>query len=113
MKYTCLKYFLLLGGILFFISCNSHKNDTSTRNTDTDPVFSENPHVKNITEQINKSPKDAALYFERGGMLHKLKLDTLALKDYKKAASLDTNQGQYYSAVGDMLFENKDINGSI
>ena len=80
---------------------------------DTDPVFTDNPRVKSITEQINKTPKDASLYFERGGVLHKLKIDTLALKDFKKAASLDTNQAQYYSAVADLLFENKDINGSI
>lgn len=113
MKCACLRYLPLLAGVLFFISCNNHKSDTANKDIETAPVFSENPRVKSITEQINKSPKDAALYFERGSMLHKLKLDTLALKDYKKAASLDTNKAQYYSAVADMLFENKDINGSI
>jgi len=114
MKFAWLKYFPLVFAVFLFIGCKNHSKDASGgKDMDTDPVFSENPRLKSITEQINNSPKDASLYFERGGLLHKLKLDTLAIKDYKKAATIDTTQAKYYSAVGDLLFEHKDINGSI
>ena len=113
MKFAWVKYFSIIFGVFLFIGCNNHKGNTTDKNMDTDPVFSENPRIKGITEQINKSPNDASLYFDRGGMLRKLKLDTLALRDYKKAASLDTNKAEYISAVGDMLFEHKDITGAI
>ncbi len=106
-----IKYFPLVLGIMLFIGCknNTVKNTAAV----TDPVFQSDPKLKNITEQISNSPKDAGLYFERGTMLHKMQLDTLAIKDYKMAASLDTGRAEYYSAVGDLLFENKDISGSV
>jgi len=96
---------------MLFISC---KNNSGTPLADnTNPVYTSDPRLKKITDAIIASPQDAALYFERGRILYKLRFDTLALKDYKTASSLDTNQAQYYSAVGDMLFENKDVTGSI
>ncbi len=113
MKYAWIKYFPIVFGIILFIGCNNHKGNTATGSNDTDPVFSSTPGLKNITEQITKTPNDASLYFERGRLLHKIQQDTLALKDYKKAAALDTTQAQYMSAVADLLFENKDITGSI
>jgi len=110
MKCAWIKYFPI-AGILLFFSCKNNGNNIPASSAD--PVFSSDPRLKNITDQINKSPKDAALYFERGHMLQKIKLDTLALKDYKTAATLDTSQAQYFSAIGDLLFENKDVTGSI
>ena len=109
MKCAWIKYLPALLGFILFVGC---KNGTTTVASN-DPIFSSDARLKNVTDQINKSPKDAALYFERGRMLHKLRIETLALKDFKMAATLDTNQAQYYSAVGDLLFENKDITGSI
>jgi tetratricopeptide (TPR) repeat protein len=97
--------------MILFIGCKNHSTNTAV--TETDPIFQNDPKLKNITQQIHNSPTDAALYYERGTMLYKMQLDTLALNDYKKASSLDTNNAAYYSAVGDLLFENKDINGSV
>ena len=113
MKFASFKYFPILFVVFFLFGCKNHSGNATGKDADTDPVFTENPRLKSITEQINSSPKDASLYFERGGVLHKLKLDTLAIKDFKRAASLDTTQAKYYSAVGDVLFEHKDLNGSI
>ena len=110
MKCPWLKYFAIITGIVLFTGCKDHK---STATSDTDPVFTSTPRLKSLTDQINSTPADAALYFERGAVLHKMKLDTLAIKDYKTAATLDTNKAGYMSAVGDILFENKDINGAI
>jgi len=110
MKAQWIKYFFITGTI-FFIGCKNHSSTTAT--VKEEPIFTSDPNLKSITEQINNSPKNAALYFERGNMLHKMKIDTLAIKDYKMAAALDTGKAEYYSSVGDLLFEHKDINGSI
>jgi tetratricopeptide (TPR) repeat protein len=111
MKMGWIGYFSFVLGLLLFIGC---KNNTSKSSVgDSDPILRSNPKLKAITEEIEKSPKDAELYFARGTMLHKMQQDTLAIKDYKTAASLDTGKAEYYSAVGDLLFENKDISGSV
>ena len=107
MKSTMMKYLPIIFGLLLFISCKN-KNASDKYN----PVFDSDPHLKAVTEAIKSNPNDASLYFSRGKMLVKLKQDTLALNDYKKAAELDSNRAEYFSAVGDLLFENKDINGS-
>ena len=112
MKMAWIKYFPLVFGIMLFISCKNN-NTGKTAITVSDSVLQNNPKLKNITDQISNSPKDAALYFERGTMLRKMQMDSLALKDYKMASSLDTGKAAYYSAVGDLLFENKDISGSV
>lgn len=97
--------------MIFLWSC---KNHTENKNTDAaNPVFQSDANLKKITDAINSSPKDAALYYERGEMLHKMQQDTLALKDLKAAAKLDSTKAEYQSAVGDLLFEDKDITGSV
>ena len=111
MKKVCIKYFPLIFGIMLLVACNSNKGKTVA--ADTDPVLQSDPKLKDMTEQIKESPKDATLYFRRGSVLHKMKLDSLALKDFKTASSLDSTKAEYYSAVGDLLFENKDITGSV
>lgn len=112
MKSLFNKCFPFLLGILLFAAC---KDDTSpvTDHASNNPIFKEDAILKSLTEEIAKAPSQASLYFERGRTLHKMKLDTLALKDYKKAATLDSSKAEYFSAVGDLLFENKDITGSI
>lgn len=110
MKINRIGYLLALLLGLFFIAC---KNKSGNKDAESNPVFQSTPDLKQVTERISKTPEDAALYFERGNILRKLRMDSLALKDYKKAAVLDTTKGQYFSAVGDLMFENHDISGSI
>lgn len=112
MKSVWIKYFPLIAGLMLFIACNNNKHEGADPGN-SNPVFQNDPRLKSITDEIIKTPADAALYFQRGKMLHKMQLDSLAIKDYKKAAALDTNKSEYISAVGDLLFENKDIDGSI
>ncbi len=78
-----------------------------------DPVFQTEPALRNITEQIKRTPTDAELFFDRANMLRRMGKDTLALNDYKAAISLDSGKSQYYSAIGDLLFETKDLAGSL
>ena len=75
-------------------------------------VFNE-PALQEVTKAIDKSPDNARLYFERATLLDRMEKDSLALIDYKKAISLDSGKAEYYSAIGNMLFEHKDIEGSI
>ncbi len=95
--------------IMLFGAC---KNKQGAGDVGNDPVF-KRPAIKKITEQINEEPKNAELYFQRGNMLHALEKDSLALSDYKKATSLDSTKAEYFSAVGDLYFEHKDISGSV
>lgn len=110
MKFSRLKYLFAIF-ITALFSC--HNNNSGNPPADTDPVLQNNPNLKKYTEQIHESPRNAALYFQRGTVLHRMQLDSLALKDFKTAASLDTTKAEYYSAVGELLFENKDISGSV
>lgn len=110
MKSAWIKYFPVVFGLMLFTGC---KNGGSSAADDSNPIFKTDPGLKVLTEQIHKSPKDAALFFERGNLLHKLQRDTLALKDYKTAAAMDTTKAEYFSTIGDMLFEHKDISGSV
>jgi tetratricopeptide (TPR) repeat protein len=89
---------------------------SSCKNTDTTKDYSvpvNDPAVMELSGKIKADPDNAALFFERGSLLHRIQEDSLALLDYKKAVSLDSNKAEYYSAIGDLLFEHKDISGSV
>ncbi|MGN6476751.1 MAG: tetratricopeptide repeat protein, partial [Flavipsychrobacter sp.] len=100
--------FLVLIGITVFGSCKGNKGSASNS-----PALIATPELKNITEKINDNPKDASLYFQRGIILHRLQEDTLALNDFKQATKLDSTKAEYFSAVGDLMFEHKDVTGSV
>ncbi len=107
MKCNALKCLpLLLSAILLF-SC---KNENKTK--DQSPVI-DHPLVSELNAQIKDKPDNAELYFKRGNVLHSIKEDSLAILDFKKAISLDSSKSQYYSTIGDILFEHKDISGSV
>jgi tetratricopeptide (TPR) repeat protein len=103
-----MKYFTALTGIIFFIGCSNPE-----KQVETNPIFQDDPNLSEITARIEKSPKHAPLYYERGVRLHKMRQDSLAIEDFKTAAKLDSTKAQYFSAVGDLLFESKDLTGSI
>jgi tetratricopeptide (TPR) repeat protein len=104
------RFFRLLSLISIFLILACHNNKTQV--VDDNPVFTA-PELSPITEKIHKDPDNARLYFERGRILNKMQLDTLALADFKKAAKLDSTKAEYFSAVGNLLFDHKDITGSI
>lgn len=108
MKNAWIRSFLFFPLLFIFASCSNSVNNTPEDN----PVF-KNPPLHDITEQIKKNPNDADLYYNRGRLLERMENDSLALADYRKAVSLDSSKARYYSAVGDLLFEHKDITGSV
>jgi tetratricopeptide (TPR) repeat protein len=100
-------------GFLFcivFSACGSG-NSSSNKNGNTENTTF--PEAEKVTASIEKNPKGAHLYYERGVIYHGLKQDSLALLDFQKAVQLDSTKAEYFSAVGDLLFEHKDISGSI
>lgn len=107
MKSAWIKFLPLLMGAIIIVSCKGKKHAGSQ-----DVIF-ERPELKDITEKINSDPKNAKLYFQRGNILHHMQLDSLSLTDYEKAANLDSSKAEYFSAVGNLLFDHKDVTGSV
>jgi tetratricopeptide (TPR) repeat protein len=69
--------------------------------------------LKRLDDAIQQKPQDASLYFKRGKIRSTMKQDSLALVDFQKAVQLDSTKAEYFSAIGDILFEHKDISGSV
>jgi tetratricopeptide (TPR) repeat protein len=111
MKNAWSRYFPLIVALLLAVSCKNH-NKNIPQDADS-PIFQSDPALKKITDQIHNTPDNASLYFSRGNILRRMQQDSLALKDYKAAAALDTTKSEYISVIGDLLFENKDIAGSV
>lgn len=100
--------FLLMVFMAVLSSCKDNKGSNNNN-----PAMVATPELKGITEKINDNPKDAALYFQRGVLLHRRQEDTLALNDFKQATKLDSTKSEYFSAVGELMFEHKDVTGSV
>lgn len=111
MKSSIIRCFLLAAGFAMLWSCKNHTPVKTEINSN--PIFQQEPNLKKVTDQIIKTPEDAALYFRRGGLLHRLRMDSLAINDYKMAVSLDSNKAEYYGAIGEILFENKNLTESV
>lgn len=71
------------------------------------------PEVASISARIEKDDQNAALYFERAKIFHGIGEDSLALSDVRRAAALDSTKAYYFSTAGEILFEHKDIEGSV
>ena len=110
MKAIGYKYLLPVISFLFLLSCK--QNNQSAKEPLTG-IFARNAALKAATLRINEKPDNAKLYYERGVLLHSLKEDSLALNDFNKAVKLDSTKSEYYSAIGDLLFEHKDLTGSV
>jgi len=109
-RVSCLSCLLLLAGIALLVSCTGKRQETAT---DAVPELFSRPDLSDITRQINDHPQRADLYFQRGNILHHLQQDSLAVADFKTAIRYDSSKAEYYSAIGELLFEHKDITGSV
>lgn len=106
MKKTISAFQLLLLLVLM-TACGNNGTDMPK-----DEIFND-PAIAKITDNISRNPENAELYFKRGLLLIQHQKDSLALNDLKKAVSLDSGKAEYYSAIGDLLFEHKDLDGSV
>ncbi|MBK8145230.1 MAG: tetratricopeptide repeat protein [Bacteroidetes bacterium] len=103
-------YAILFLLLLLQISCNFF--DKGNKET-VGNVNNELAEVEAISRLIEKKPKDAQLFYNRGLAYKAIKKDSFALRDFQKSAELDSTVAKYFSAVGDLLFEHKDISGSV
>ena len=100
-------------GLVLLIGLAACKGHSPAEAGNDNPVFQSDPQLKKITDVLIQSPNDAALYVKRGALLHARRMDSLALKDYVRATTLDSSKSEYFSAVADLMFEHKDITGAI
>lgn len=91
---------------LFLGACDETKNVKTE-------YITVSPELEKINKKIGETPDKADLYFQRGQLYRSLEMDSMALRDYDQAMSLDTTKSYYFSAVGDLLFDKKDISGSV
>ncbi|HMN32577.1 MAG TPA: tetratricopeptide repeat protein [Chitinophagaceae bacterium] len=109
MKWRYFLVFIFLTSLLsachFF---NSEKNEAENVNP-----TSGTSEIEKYSKAIEKDPNNAELYYNRGVVYRSLKKDTLAIIDFQKSAQLDSTVAKYFSAVGDLMFEHKDVSGSV
>lgn len=68
--------------------------------------------IETLSRMIDKSPKNAALYFERAEAYVSLEKWNDAIKDLEKATSLDQKHKEYYKLLGDTYFRIGDVEHS-
>jgi tetratricopeptide (TPR) repeat protein len=110
MKKTFL--YLFLSSLIVFISCTDSVQKNQGSPVSKDGVFA-HPSVAVVSAEIEEHPNEAHLYFKRAKALRDLNEDSIALNDFKKATQLDSTKAIYFSAIGELLFEHKDIEGSV
>jgi tetratricopeptide (TPR) repeat protein len=109
MKFDHVRLVVITAILLFSFSCKSDKKKPTIPDA---PAFRD-PAVKAISLKIADNPTDARLYYNRGVLLHRMQEDSLALNDFEKAVNLDSSRAEYFSAVGDLMFEHKDVEASV
>lgn len=96
-------------------SCNNSNNKATTPQQIeiNDPLLQRDPVLKDLTGKLKTDPQNADLFYKRGVRFHQLREDTFAIRDFKSASSLDTNKASYYSEIGSIYFDHKDIAGAL
>lgn len=110
MKLKRLSGLALLINLIILIAC---KNNQQPSEIVLPAAYTQTPALKSITDKIIGSPENARNYYERGMLLHGIKQDSLALMDFNQAVKYDSTKAEYFSAIGELLFEHKDLNGSL
>ena len=95
---------------LLMTACNIFSDKKSNTSSTNEP---ESNVIENLNAEIASQPKNATLYYKRGIAYKSFKQDSLALIDFQECTRLDSTVAKYFSAVGDLLFEHKDISGSV
>ncbi len=93
---TCLLLACLLA------ACKHHPAPVSN------PILA-SPLIAPLTNAIAADTTKADAWYKRGLALHRMGQDSLALDDWYVATRLDSNKAEYASAIGDLLFEHKDV----
>ncbi len=106
MRQSAFLMLLLTAGLM---ACNRHRKPAP----DAAQSIYYSQAIRPFTQKIQADTSKAEAWFNRGAALHKMGKDSLALQDWYHAARLDSNRADFASAIGDLLFEHKDINASV
>ena len=101
------KALFLVCSLIFLLACENN-NQVQVETVDALPK-----EIVQINKKIKSQSDNAALYYQRAQLYRGIREDSLALRDLEKTISLDTTQSKYFSAIGDLLFDKKDISGSV
>ncbi len=109
-----LRFFLFFILITSFISsCNFLSSDNKKIEHVGEQNSGYNNEIEKWSKAIEKDPQNAELYYNRGMVYKAMQKDTLAIMDFQKSTQLDSTVAKYFSAVGDLMFEHKDVSGSV
>lgn len=72
-------------------------------------LVAKSPPIKILSEQLEKSPNNAELYYRRGTLLVQANAPTQAAFDLDRALQLDSTQANYYLAAADLYFSRENV----
>jgi len=102
-----MKYFgFLFLIVLFLSSCGENTEKTNSAGQLPKEIIS-------LNNKIEAEPLNASLFFRRANIYKAIGKDSLAFVDLLNTVKIDSTQARYFSAIGDFLFEKKDISASV
>lgn len=102
-----MKHWVYLFFLFFLFSCEQKTTEQATENS------SEPKELRALNKKIKSEPNNAQLLFQRANLYRSLGSDSLAFVDLLATVKQDSTQAGYFSAIGDFLFDKKDISGSL
>ncbi|MBS3913147.1 MAG: tetratricopeptide repeat protein [Bacteroidetes bacterium] len=88
--------------VIFFASCGNTKN-TGRYISETDTAFSKD--IRDISAKINKDPRNAQLYYNRGNTFYYQDKFRDAVLDLETAVGLDSTNAVYHYLLGETLLK--------
>lgn len=106
---------LLMPFFSLLISCNNENKPANAATQATEnakneakkelqELIAQSPQIKILSEQIEKEPTNAELYYTRGSLMAQANAPNQAAFDFDKALQLDTTNANYYLATADLYF---------
>ena len=102
-------YFALFVSIIF-TACNFFQKNTTEKKKKKNK---DQQAIESLSAEIKSNSTNAELYYKRGLAYKASHQDSLAFKDFQQSALLDSTQAKYFSAVGELMFDHKDVTGSV
>lgn len=97
------KFFFIIP-LFFLMACNNAEQTEDSK--EIHPALL-NPVVRPYTEAIAQDTANAGLYYQRAGMLNKLELPELTLKDLQTAVRLEPKNTEFRESLATLLIERK------
>ncbi len=100
-------------GLLAMYACQPKEKSKKTEEQ-TETVQDTNQLIiRELSEKINRSPRQAQLYYQRARKYFSMNKKLLALKDMQKATELNSQNPMYFNFLGKIYFELTDVEKAI